>query len=307
MRLHELSPRAGLAAAAFEAAERARARSLLDNLAQAGVDLHNGVDPDLLKRESAAKKGFDDWAARRIRNTGPAQQAEVEAYRNLEDTYQHIQAEIRSRSPRYASLTQPQPLSLADVQSQVLDGETLLLAYSLGEERSFLWALSKTDHASYVRLPRAEIEQAVQRVYDRLTARLNITGNPRERRLRIEQADDEYWHEAQRLSEMVLRPVAAKMRNRRILVVADGALQDLPFAALPIPDGGDAHVPLVLEHEIVSLPSASVLAAVRHETRNRPPAAGSVAVTRRILSSRTMTLVSLALLNGLSPRLAYTP
>ena len=81
MRLHELSPRAGLAAAAFEAAERARARSLLDNLAQAGVDLHNGVDPDLLKRESAAKKGFDDWAARRIRNTGPAQQAEVEAYR----------------------------------------------------------------------------------------------------------------------------------------------------------------------------------------------------------------------------------
>ena len=58
MRLHELSPRAGLAAAAFEAAERARARSLLDNLAQAGVDLHNGVDPDFLKRESAAKKGF---------------------------------------------------------------------------------------------------------------------------------------------------------------------------------------------------------------------------------------------------------
>ena len=50
------------------------------------------------------------------------------------------------------------------MQSQVLDGETLLLAYSLGEERSFLWALSKTNSASSVLLPRAEIEQAVQRV-----------------------------------------------------------------------------------------------------------------------------------------------
>ena len=75
---------------------------------------------------------------------------------------------------------------------------------------------------------------------------------------------------------------------------------------MPIPDGGDAHVPLVLEHEIVSLPSASVLAAVRHETRNsrRPLEASPY---WRILSSRTMTLVSLALVNGLSPRLAYTP
>ena len=235
MRLHELRPRAGLAAEAFDAAERARARSLLDNLAQAGVDLRKGVDPDLLKREAAAKKGFDDWAARRRRDTEPAGDAEVEAYRVLEDRYNQIQAEIRSRSPRYASLTQPQPLSLADVQSQVLDGETLLLAYSLGEQRSFLWALSKTDHATYVLSPRAEIEQAAQRVYDRLTARLTVTGNPRERRLRIEQADKEYWQEAQRLSEMVLRPVAARMRIKRILVVADGALQYLPFAALPVP------------------------------------------------------------------------
>ncbi len=64
-------------------------------------------------------------------------EAEVEAYRELEDTYQQIQAEIRSRSPRYASLTQPQPLSLVDVQTQVLDGETLLLVYALGEEAKF--------------------------------------------------------------------------------------------------------------------------------------------------------------------------
>ena len=61
-----------------------------------------------------------------------------------------------------------------------------------------------------------------------------------------------------------------KIAGKRILVVADGALQYLPFAALPIPGRRrDAKVPMVVEHEIVSLPSASVLAVLRRETGSR--------------------------------------
>jgi CHAT domain-containing protein len=57
------------------------------------------------------------------------------------------------------------------------------------------------------------------------------------------------------------------------VVVADGALQLVPFAALPFPD-----VPLVTNHEIITLPSASVLALQRRELGNRKPAPKAVAV-----------------------------
>src|SRR6185295_9877126 len=104
------------------------------------------------------------------------------------------------------------------------------------------------------------------------------TGNQSERHQRIEQADVEYWKEAQRLTEMLLAPVAARIVGKRILVVTDGALQYLPFAALPIPGGRGEPVPMVVEHEIVNLPSASVLAVLRQETKGRQPPPGAVAV-----------------------------
>ncbi len=283
MRQHKVRPGDGLAAKAFEASERARARSLLDSLAESGVDLRAGVDPDLLKREQVLKKAFDDWAERNRRlSDGPTRKAEAQRladeYRDLEDRYNQIQAEIRSRSPRYAALTRPQPLSLAEIQRQVLDGDTVLLEYALGDERSYLWAVSNRDHASYELAPRAEIERAAQRVYERLTARLVVDGDLRDRRPVVEKADVEYWNEARRLSEMLLGPVAKKLAGKRILVVTDGMLQYLPFAALPVPGVRDAIVPMLVEHEIVNLPSASVLAVLRRESAARARPTKAVAV-----------------------------
>ena len=278
MRIHRASGQGHLAAAAFEASERARARSLLDSLAEAGVDLRAGLDPDLLKREQIAKAAFDDWARRqeRLGGEGADTAALAEEYRDLERRYDQLQAEIRSRSPRYAALAQPRPLTLPEVQREVLDTGTLLLEYALGEERSYLWAVSSRDHVSYELPPRAEIEGAAQRVHERLTARLTATG--RDRRQDIERADAEYWGEASRLSDTLLGPVAKRMAGRRILVVADGALQYVPFPALPVPGRSGEPVPMVVEHEIVSLPSASVLAVLRRETRDRTPPAKVVAV-----------------------------
>ena len=282
MRLNDVRPRANLVAAAFEASERAHARSLLESLAHAGVDLRKAVEADSPKREEAVKRGFDDWAERqrRVENTQArgAAEARAEEYRDLEDRYNQIEAEIRSKSPRYAALAQPQPLSLKELQRQVLDANTVLLEYALGEDRSYLWAVSASDYTSYQLAPRAEIERSAQRAYQLLTTRLTATGDQGERRQRIEQADVEYWKEAQRLSEMLLGPVAARIVGKRILVVTDGALQYLPFAALPIPGGLGEPVPMVVEHEVVNLPSASVLAVLRQEMKGRQPPTGAVAV-----------------------------
>jgi CHAT domain-containing protein len=278
MRLRGARPRAGLSAAAFDASERARARSLLDSLSDARVDLRKGVDPALLKREIDVQRAFADWGQRqremlaaKAGDTGL--KALATEHRELEDRYNQVQAEIRSRSPRYAALTKPQPLSLKDVQKQVLDRDTLLLEYALGEKRSYLWVVSNADHSSYELAPRADIEEVAQKLYAQLTTRLTATGDARERRRLAEEADAQYWMEAARLSELLLAPAAKKLIGKRLLIVADGALQYLPFAALPVPGKQGDPVPMMVEHEIVSLPSASALAVLRRENRDRKPTA----------------------------------
>jgi CHAT domain-containing protein len=89
------------------------------------------------------------------------------------------------------------------------------------------------------------------------------------------------------LSQMILGPAAEQLGTKRLLVVADGILQYLPFGALPAPTteaGGQrsgaqgGHIPLIVQHEIVSLPSASTLALLRREQSGRQPAAKQVAV-----------------------------
>jgi CHAT domain-containing protein len=279
MQLHHARPGACLDVAAFEASERARARSLLDRLAEAGVDLRQGVDSALLKREQELRVAFDDWA-RRQRGDRHAQDTESLAteYRDLEERFGQLQAEIRSESPRYAALVQPRPLSLAGVQKEVLDEDTLLLEYALGKERSYLWAVWRGSYDSFELPARKDIEKAAQRAYERLTARLSEARDRRNRRVRIEDADAEYWMEATRLSEMLLAPVKKMMEGKRILVVADGALQYLPFAALPVPGNRNGSVPMIVEHEIVNLPSASVLAVQRRERRDRAATGKTVAV-----------------------------
>jgi CHAT domain-containing protein len=85
---------------------------------------------------------------------------------------------------------------------------------------------------------------------------------------------------ANELSQIILKPVAGQLGKKRLLIVSDGALQYVPFAALSVPGrgaGGDPQ-PLIVEHEIVNLPSASTLAIVRRDNAGRKPAAKTVAM-----------------------------
>lgn len=296
MRLHAAQPTVGYAALALEMSERARARGLLELLAEAGADIRQGVDPRLLERLRVVQSELSAAAERRTRLLGgkhtPEEAATIaQRVAKLTASYDEVQAQIRQHSPRYAALTQPAPLSLAEVQQQ-LDPDTVLLEYWLGEERSYLWAVTTTSIKSYVLPKRLAVEAVARPVLQRLTARSQspVNETPRHRRARLAQADAEYGQAAAKLSRMLLGDVAAELGERRLLVVSDGALQYVPFAALPVPhhDGttmtkatmtkvSDEHS-LVEQHEIVNIPSASALAALRRETRGRQPAARTVAV-----------------------------
>ncbi len=220
MRLHKQLPTEGHAVAALQASERARARSLIELLTESRVEIRQGVDPALLERERNLRQQLNVTAERQTRllsRTHTEQQVaeinkEVQA---LTSEYQGIQARIRATSPRYAALTQPQPLTLLEIQ-QLLDAETLLLEYSLGEDRSYLWAVTPTSIDSYELPGRAEIEEAARRIYDAYRSNNAVAA-------RKASAD---------VSRKLLAPAAKQLGKKRLLIVAAGALQYLPFGPL---------------------------------------------------------------------------
>lgn len=276
----DLLMQSGKTAEALEASERARARSLLDMLADSGADIREGVDTKLLARERELTALLNAKGARLLPLMGrdtPRATALKEEIRNLETEYQDVEAAIRKSSPRYAALTHPEPLKLAEIQDRVLDEDSLLLEYSMGETRSFLWAVGKKSVGAFVLPGREKIEAAVAEVSDLLTARSAVKRmeTAAERDKRIAAADAALPDAARRLSEMVLAPAAAALEGKRLVLAPDGALQRLPFAMLPAPGSSE---PIVAAHEVVVLPSASALAALRSETAGRAPAPKMLAV-----------------------------
>jgi CHAT domain-containing protein/tetratricopeptide (TPR) repeat protein len=272
MRLHEKHPREGWDARALEANESGRARRLRETLALGGVDLRAGVDPVLLARERDLREQINRAAERRVESlkgtrTANQAQAVTEEIRRLSGQLQEIQAQIRDTSPRYASLMYPQAASLSALQKQVLDEDTILLEYALGDERSTVWMATPGRLESHRLPPRREVEAAARRVYELLAGQ--------EKRGRDPRRDPAHGKAVAALSQMLLGPVSPLPSGKRLLVVADGALQYIPFAALleprrPAPEHGKTPASLGAGHEIVQAASASTLAVLRSQTSGRP-------------------------------------
>ncbi|HEX8117465.1 MAG TPA: tetratricopeptide repeat protein, partial [Pyrinomonadaceae bacterium] len=273
MNMRRLNPERGGAAAALEVSERARARSLLDLLRESDVDVREGAPAELLERERTLRRKLNAAANYQRQLLGEPYSAAqaVAASKDVDDLTTALgeaEAQIRQSSPRYAALTQTQTLSAASIQRELADDDTLLLEYALGRERSYVWAVSPTAVNAYELPARKEIELAAARVRELLTARdLNVPGEtPAQKRARVALADTQYREAASGLGRMLLGPVAAQLGTRRIVVVAPGALQLIPFAALSLNNGA----PLIVSHEIAVLPSASTLAMLRRDPARRP-------------------------------------
>lgn len=306
MQLSRKEKRTEFLAAALESAERSRARVLLDTLNEAGLsrgEFNDNSNPQLSKliqqRVNLLNKLSAKAQARTNALSVAANPAQIAAFdkeiNQLTEASEALETQIRSQNPRFANLTKPQPAKLREIQEQ-LDVDTILIEYFLGETRSYVWIVTH-DSIDGVELPaRAQVEALAQRVYDALSARgrdeKNESGAQKMERVARSEGD---FHEASRLlSQMVLDKIGARLGQKRLLIVADGALQTLPFGVLPAPQSAralqtpaskpnnvtaaTANTPLLASNEIVSSPSASVLVLQRRELAGRKPAPLAVAV-----------------------------
>jgi CHAT domain-containing protein/Tfp pilus assembly protein PilF len=303
MTLYKQSNESARLAVALDASEKSRSRSLLDTLFGAREKTTQDANETLLQRERdleykiSAKSEAQTELLSTKHNVNEAMIV-ANDLNKLMDESEQVKELIRVSNPKYARLTQPQILTTTEIQQQLDDG-TLLLEYSLGDKRGYVWAVTP-DSVNGFELPgRKEIEAAARSVTDALLERGNSNvknESPQQWQRRLDRADAEYAKSSVALSKMVIEPVAALLGKKRLVIVADGVLQRVPFGALPDPNGKvSAEVsaakpnplnrtapedvrPLIENHEIVYEPSASVLALERNELKDRKPAPRTVAV-----------------------------
>jgi CHAT domain-containing protein/predicted negative regulator of RcsB-dependent stress response len=271
------------AAEAFKITEQARARSLLDLLSESGASISEGVPAELLKRKQENRDRQQEIAELltgiNISTDEPKKKpAELEAELDqLQTAFNEIENQIRVASPRYAALTSGQSLSLADVQQKVLDDKTVLLEYSLGPEASYLWAADSKSLTLHKLAPRPTLDKLVtdlraQLIPAKLQRRIvgiDLAADPT-RGLGVVTASEDaapLIAASSALYKAAVEPVSSLIAEKRLLVVADGGLNYIPFEALVKTAGGDYSTAqyLIKTNEIVYAPSASVIGAIRQQ------------------------------------------
>ena len=268
MQLHKSQPGMNYDQEAFHTQEQARARTLLETLSEGKADIRSGVSPGLLVREREARKNLiaKSQGLTRLLSGKYSEKEKNDLEQELRSATQvveEIEMEVRQTSPHYAAMTRPQPLRLMEVQSKVVDSNTVLLEYALGEERSYLWVVTSERLMSY-ELPKREIiESAAIRFYHALSS--NNSGA-------------EHLTAGTQLCQLILAPALEELGTRRLFIVADGILQYIPFAAIPVSKGKEQLRFLVEDHEILYLPSASTLGVARNELSGRKSAPKAFAV-----------------------------
>lgn len=250
--------------AAFEASERERARSLIDTLAKVRFEGGLKSDPELAGLVSKYHNLQRAIQKARLKH---------EQSKDLQKEQAEVESRLRKQYPRYAALMFPQPLKAAEVQ-KLLDDDTLLLEFALGQERSYVWAVTATELHGYKLPPRSEIEKTALQLAKHLSSGQRLRGETTaQRSLRLEKEEAAYWPQATAFSRTLFSEIPALAHKKHLLIVADGQLQYLPFGALPAPDAtaNSADVPLVKDHQITTLPSASVLSVLRDTTGREQP------------------------------------
>ncbi len=260
------------AAQALALEERSRSRSLLEGLASRRHDILSGTAGEWLADEQRVVRtiGFKSQQLAQLPSPPEAAAQRAALLKDVEELqteYDRLEGVLAERNPRQAAVAKAPPLGLEGIRD-VLDSETILLEFALGPERSYLWVVSKSELACFHLPGASSIEPLARQVASLAGARAARLAQPaQDRRFRSAAAE---------LSRVLFADAAPMLLGKRLLLAPDGVLHNVPFAVLPAP--GEPGTPLGIAYELVNVPSASVLGALRSHPVERPPGALRVAV-----------------------------
>ena len=233
---------------AFHFAERSRARTLVEMLAERGLEVGRPTNDRSLEQERTLRSRLASVHNRlRAASRNPDSPQELlerlaAEEQDLGNAVADVEERVRLSLPSYADLQYPRPLTLPQVMDRLEDG-TLLLEYYAEPGPAFLWAARRTDFVMRrLDLDSDQIRQAVQAAVamERSSQQAPLVAQARTMLANalLGSVPDQLWQGVE-----------------RILIVPDGALSYLPFELLALPGGK-----LLADHYPVSYaPSATVL------------------------------------------------
>jgi CHAT domain-containing protein/tetratricopeptide (TPR) repeat protein len=232
--------------AALTYAERAKGRVLLDVLSRGRVNVTKAMTADELKRDrelSAELASLNTQFLRLKTQSKPSEAAQIQA--RIDKTrleYEAFQTSLYAAHPELkVQRGETAPFTLDEATSMLPDDQTAILEYVVTEDQSYLFVIRKSlgVRVHTLNVKGAELAQMAESFREKVA----------ERDLTIKQP-------AQRLYDLMFKPAEAQLRGvRRLRIVPDGALWNVPFQALYQSEHG-----YLLERYAVSYaPSLSVL------------------------------------------------
>jgi CHAT domain-containing protein/Tfp pilus assembly protein PilF len=242
----------------FAIVERAKARSFLEELGQAGRSAQDPADNEYRNEEASLSKKISFTISELIRpDLGEARRKNLLAKLELEeDVYTSLLNRIKTETTEYSQLAFPQAISAHRIQKQHLDKRSAILEYYLGEKRS-LGILLTRDGLILRALPsRAEIENS-------LRAYLMLLSTPPQTSFRGVPA-------GRRIYKDLIYPFEDTLSQSidHLIIIPDGILHYLPFEALVRDDTKTAELRYLIElYDISYAPSASSLVYLMEKER----------------------------------------
>lgn len=272
---------------AFAYAERARARAFLDQLGNLHVDPRAGADPSLVEQEQQLSGEIAALAHRvQAEYAQPADQRSDEAAREMRSrlderraAYAELLVQLKLSNPEYASLVSVDPLSLQEIQSELLGENVTLIEYFVAEDQTIAFVLTRDSFQA------AQLPITREALNNRVSAFRDLVA------LEAQQPEGRLTHDrvaaAQALFNILFSPLSPHLSHHTLVIVPHNVLHYLPFAALADEEG----TPLAARYTLSFAPSASALSYAQD---NRNPEEGRLLA----LGNPTTDLPPLAFAEG---------
>jgi CHAT domain-containing protein/Tfp pilus assembly protein PilF len=228
--LMELLVSSGHPAEALHVLERSRARALLEMLAERDLAFTADVPAELAQERLRLESEHDRVQSELAGSSASRDSSRVESLlgrlRALRGEREALAAHVRAAAPRLASLQYPRPLDLAGAR-RALDPGTVLVAFAVGRSETLVFVVRPPGAGNGLTVHRRPLGE------DELRRRVSAFRGLIERGRDAPALEPALLAQAHHLYRELLGPAAADLAAaQRMVLVPDGALHSLPFAAL---------------------------------------------------------------------------
>lgn len=230
---------------AFALAERARARTFLDQMNNVHIDIQKGGDPELANQEQSLRFEMGALEEKLIKERRENPQSEAAALmaaslKEKEDTYTTVLLRLKASNPKYAELHSYLPRQL-DETKRLLGPKTTMVSYFVTADKTLAFVISSNSFQA-VDIPVKETDFRAAIEWFR--------GFPSLR--------DPQPESLKQLHDWLIAPIRHFIKTDELVIVPHGILHYVPFAALT-----DGNHYFGNKHAISLLPSASILQSIR--------------------------------------------